>query len=88
MSYETSSGDPHSGEGFLVKECASFPIPLDGMMKRWADDGTLRQRLMAVLALAVEAQTGYAVHYNSSMQLEMSKFIHAILNIPHKEIAR
>lgn len=48
-----------------AKDVQPFPIPLDGFISRWAKDGTLRNRLRAVIAQAVEAETGNVVLVNS-----------------------
>jgi hypothetical protein len=79
MSYDTSSN-----ESFAVKDSVKFPIPLEPIINQWAKEGTIPQRVCAILSLCVEAETGHVVRYGSVMHHEIHDFAYAILN-PKKE---
>jgi hypothetical protein len=69
----------------MVKNTVSFPIPLEPIINQWSKAGTLPQRVIAILAICVEAETGHVVRYGSTMHDEIMKFTHAILN-PKRDV--
>ena len=58
-----------------VKDVAPFPIPMDGLFRTWNRDGTLRNRLRAAFALAIETETGNAVLLDSVVDQQIKAAI-------------
>ena len=81
MSLEKSSGN-----NFAVKDIAKFPIPLAPLMRTWDANNTLRPRLLSVIALAIEIDSGEVVRYGSAMHEELEAFLNVIM--PKKELPR
>lgn len=68
-----------SGQGFLVRDIAKFPINLGPFFAGYSEKGTLRNVLVAALALAHEKNTGCVIRFGSDMHFTISKFLDGLI---------